>query len=100
MGDDGKWLNKVSDPYEAALLYVPQGVEMGGGGSPSKNWLDTAGWPEPIANVQCTIYIIIVVKCHQNMFRYVLYQINKLKLNYNSVIIESTVAGQREDRRM
>ena len=52
MGDDGKWLNKVSVPYEAAPLYVSQGVEMGGGGFP-QNWLDTAGWPEPIANVQC-----------------------------------------------
>ena len=35
-GDDGEWLNKVSVPYEAAPLYAPQGVEMGGGGSPSK----------------------------------------------------------------
>ena len=33
-GDDGEWLNKVSVPYEAAPLYAPQGVEMGGGGSP------------------------------------------------------------------
>ena len=35
-GDDGEWLNKVSAPYETAPLYAPQGVEMGGGGSPSK----------------------------------------------------------------
>ena len=35
-GNDGKWLNKVSAPYEAAPLYGPQGVEMGGDGSPSK----------------------------------------------------------------
>ena len=27
---------KVSVPYEAAPLYAPQRVEMGGGGSPSK----------------------------------------------------------------
>ena len=26
----------VSTPYEAAPLYAPQGVEMGGGGYPSK----------------------------------------------------------------
>ena len=35
-GDDGEWLTKVSVPYEAAPLYAPQGVEMGGGGSASK----------------------------------------------------------------
>ena len=35
-GNDGKWLNKVSVPHEVAPLYAPQGVEMGGGGSPSK----------------------------------------------------------------
>ena len=50
--------------------------------APLKIWLDTAGQPEPIADVQYTIYIIIVVKCHQNMFRYALYQINKLKLKF------------------
>ena len=38
---------------EAAPLYAPQAVGMGGGGSPFKNWIDTAGWPEPVkANVQ------------------------------------------------
>ena len=36
-GNDGEWLNKVSVPHEAASLYAPQGVEMGGGGSPSKS---------------------------------------------------------------
>ena len=35
-GHDGKWLNKLSVLCEAAPLYAPQGVEMGGGGSPSK----------------------------------------------------------------
>ena len=35
-GNDGKWLNKVSALHEVAPLYAPQGVEMGGGGSPSK----------------------------------------------------------------
>ena len=35
-GNDGEWLNKVSAPHEAAPLYAPQGVEMGGGGSTSK----------------------------------------------------------------
>ena len=35
-GHDGEWLNKSSVPCEAAPLYAPQGVEMGGGGSPSK----------------------------------------------------------------
>ena len=35
-GNDDKWLNKVSVPHEAAPLYATQGVEMGGGGSPSK----------------------------------------------------------------
>ena len=25
---------------------------MGGGGSPKKNWLNTAGWPEQIADAQ------------------------------------------------
>ena len=35
-GNDGKWLNKVSALHEIAPLYAPQGVEMGGGGSPSK----------------------------------------------------------------
>ena len=35
-GNDGEWLNKVSALHEVAPLYAPQGVEMGGGGSPSK----------------------------------------------------------------
>ena len=35
-GNDGEWLNKVSALHEAAPLYASQGVEMGGGGSPSK----------------------------------------------------------------
>ena len=45
--------------------------------APPQNSLHTAGQPEPTADVQCTIYIIIVVKHHQNMCRYALYQINK-----------------------
>ena len=48
-----KWQSFTCSMYEAAPLYVPQGVEMGGGGSPLKNWLDTAGWPEPITDIQC-----------------------------------------------
>ena len=52
-GHDGKWLTKLSVLCEAAPLYAPQGVEMGGGGSPSKTWIDTAGWPEPVADAQC-----------------------------------------------
>ena len=55
MGDDGKWLNKASVPYEAAPLYAPHGAQMEGRGLPLKNWLDTAGWPEPIADVQCKV---------------------------------------------
>ena len=35
-GHYGEWLNKWIVPHEAAPLYAPQGVEMGGGGSPSK----------------------------------------------------------------
>ena len=35
-GNDGEWLNKVSALHEVAPLYAPQGVEMGGGGSPQK----------------------------------------------------------------
>ena len=35
-GHDGEWLNKSSVPCEAVPLYAPQGVEKGGGGSPSK----------------------------------------------------------------
>ena len=44
---DGEWLNKSSVPCDAAPLYAPKGVELGGGDSPTKNWIDTAGWPEP-----------------------------------------------------
>ena len=45
-GHDGEWL-KWGLPCEAALLYAPQGVEMGGCGSPSQNRIDTVDRPEP-----------------------------------------------------
>ena len=33
---------KVLDPHEEAVIYAPQGVDLGGGGSPSE-WNDTEG---------------------------------------------------------
>ena len=70
MGDEGEWLNKVSVLYEAAPLYAPRELRWEEV-APPQNWLDKADWPEPIADVQC--------KAPPNMFRHVLYQINKLK---------------------
>ena len=53
LSHDGELLNKLSVPCEAAPLYAPWGVEMGGGGPP-QNLIDTAAWPESVkADSQC-----------------------------------------------